>query len=101
MSEAISPSGVERQVDIDLEALREKYRQERDRRIRKDGIGQFVELVGEYRRYIEAGLVKEFGLNGCPIYFDLIGKKRDEARGSRGGVHASAEYKSEHETIED
>jgi len=53
MSEPISPSGVERQVDIDLEALREKYRQERDRRIRKDGIGQFVEMVGEYRRYIE------------------------------------------------
>ena len=33
-------------------------------------------LTEQYRRYLEAGLVKEFGLNGCPIYFDLIGKDR-------------------------
>ncbi|MES1167037.1 MAG: ribosome biogenesis GTPase Der, partial [Pseudomonadota bacterium] len=58
-------------------------------------------LTEQYRRYLEAGLVKEFGLNGCPVYFDLVGKKKDEARGSRGGGHASAEYKSEHETLED
>jgi GTP-binding protein len=58
-------------------------------------------LTEQYRRYLEAGLVKEFFLNGCPVYFDLVGKKKDEARGSRGGGHASAEYKSEHETLED
>ncbi|MDO9526644.1 MAG: NAD(P)/FAD-dependent oxidoreductase, partial [Gemmobacter sp.] len=45
-----SPQGAAR---IDLDALRAKYRQERDRRIRSDGIGQFVELVGDYRGYIE------------------------------------------------
>ena len=33
-------------------------------------------LTEQYRRYLEAGLVKEFGLNGCPIYFDLVGKDR-------------------------
>ncbi|MCA0206932.1 MAG: NAD(P)/FAD-dependent oxidoreductase [Proteobacteria bacterium] len=38
---------------IDLDALRAKYRQERDRRMRGDGIRQFVELVGDYRGYIE------------------------------------------------
>jgi GTP-binding protein len=58
-------------------------------------------LTEQYRRYLEAGLVKEFGLDGCPIYFDLVGKTRDEARGSRGGGHASAAYRSEHETLED
>ncbi len=26
-------------------------------------------LTEQYRRYLEAGLVKEFDLNGCPIYF--------------------------------
>ena len=28
-------------------------------------------LTEQYRRYLEAGLVKEFDLEGCPIYFDL------------------------------
>jgi GTP-binding protein len=32
-----------------------------------------------YRRYLEAGLVKEFGLNGCPVEFELVGKPRGEA----------------------
>jgi GTP-binding protein len=32
--------------------------------------------LGEsYRRYLEAGLVEEFGLQGCPILFDLVGKE--------------------------
>lgn len=33
-------------------------------------------LTESYRRYLEAGLVKEFSLEGCPVHFDLIGKKR-------------------------
>jgi GTP-binding protein len=33
-------------------------------------------LTESYRRYLEAGLVKEFDLDGCPIHFDLIGKKK-------------------------
>ena len=33
-------------------------------------------LTESYRRYLESGLVKEFGLDGCPIHFDLIGKKK-------------------------
>jgi GTP-binding protein len=37
-------------------------------------------LTESYRRYLEAGLVKEFELNGCPIEFDLVGKPRDDAR---------------------
>jgi GTP-binding protein len=32
-------------------------------------------LAESYRRYLEAGLVKEFDLDGCPIHFDLVGKK--------------------------
>ena len=35
-------------------------------------------LTEQYRRYLEAGLVDEFGLNGCPIYFDLVGKAKSE-----------------------
>jgi len=38
------------------------------------------ETLGEsYRRYLEAGLVEAFGLNGCPIYFDLVGKEQRSA----------------------
>jgi len=35
-------------------------------------------LSEQYRRYLEAGMVKEFGLDGCPIYFDLVGKPKHE-----------------------
>ena len=37
-------------------------------------------LTEAYRRYLEAGLVKEFGINGCPVEFELVGKpRRDDA----------------------
>jgi len=47
-------------------------------------------LTEQYRRYLEAGLVDAFDLKGCPIYFELVGKPKDEMRGSRGGGDASA-----------
>ncbi|MBI5691489.1 MAG: ribosome biogenesis GTPase Der [Verrucomicrobia bacterium] len=40
-------------------------------------------LTEQYRRYLEAGLVDEFDLKGCPIYFELVGKVRDEERLAR------------------
>jgi len=40
--------------DIDIPALREKYREERDRRLRKDGQKQFVAAEGDYAEYYEA-----------------------------------------------
>jgi len=33
-------------------------------------------LDESYRRYLESGLVDKFKLDGCPILFDLIGKKK-------------------------
>ena len=41
-------------TDFDPDALREKYRQERDKRIRSDGEDQYVELSGQFARYAEA-----------------------------------------------
>jgi GTP-binding protein len=32
-------------------------------------------LRESYRRYLEAGIIAEFGLAGCPMLFDLVGKK--------------------------
>jgi GTP-binding protein len=40
-------------------------------------------LTESYRRYLEAGVVGEFKLGGCPVYFDLTGKTRDENRTGR------------------
>jgi GTP-binding protein len=40
-------------------------------------------LTESYRRYLEAGVVEEFKLGGCPVYFDLTGKPRDETRAAR------------------
>ncbi len=31
-------------------------------------------LSESYRRYLENGLIEEFHLEGCPIYFELVGK---------------------------
>ncbi len=52
-------------------------------------------LTESYRRYLEAGLVKEFDLDGCPIHFDLIGKKKQSvadrlaAKGTRQNLARS------------
>ena len=35
-------------------------------------------LTESYRRYLEAGLVKEFDLSGCPVEFELVGKPRGD-----------------------
>ena len=57
-------------------------------------------LTEQYRRYLEAGVVDAFDLKGCPIFFDLVGKVKDEARGSRGGGNASAEHRAKWEVAE-
>jgi GTP-binding protein len=76
-------------------------------------------LPESYRRYLEAGLVEEFGLNGCPIYFELVGKEKPEPGMSFSALRESQEKArhiaptpkwkkregaseiSHHETIED
>ena len=37
---------------FDPDALREKYRMERDKRIRRDGNGQYVEVAGQFADYL-------------------------------------------------
>ena len=41
------------ELGFDPDALREKYRQERDKRLRADGNAQYLEITGEYAHYIE------------------------------------------------
>lgn len=40
-------------VDFDVDALREKYREERNKRIRKEGVHQYVSASGEFKHYSE------------------------------------------------
>lgn len=40
-------------LDFDPDALRERYRQERDKRLRADGEAQYVEVAGQFARYAE------------------------------------------------
>ncbi|MDZ4373232.1 MAG: FAD-dependent monooxygenase, partial [Phenylobacterium sp.] len=40
-------------LDFDPDALRERYRQEREKRLRSDGEAQYIELAGEFARYAE------------------------------------------------
>ena len=74
-------------------------------------------LTEQYRRYLEAGIVEEFGLGGCPVHFDLVGKEKHETGGaysarkereSKSSVKVpkwkqreAREESSEHETLED
>lgn len=40
-------------------------------------------LDESYRRYLEKGLVEAFGLHGCPIHFQLIGKEQRFKKASK------------------
>src|SRR5688572_14304380 len=41
------------ELDFDPDALREKYRQERDRRLRPDANDQYVEVAQDFRHYVD------------------------------------------------
>ncbi|HLY79379.1 MAG TPA: NAD(P)-binding protein, partial [Caulobacteraceae bacterium] len=41
------------ELDFDPDALREKYRQERDKRLRADANEQYVEVKGDFRHYVD------------------------------------------------
>src|SRR6202522_4597114 len=40
-------------LDFDPDALREKYQQERDKRVRADGNAQYVEVEGRFRHFVD------------------------------------------------
>jgi cyclohexanone monooxygenase len=53
-------------LDFDPDALREKYKQERDRRIRDDGNAQYVEITGKFRHFTDDPYV-EPGSTRAPL----------------------------------
>lgn len=48
-------------LDFDPDELRERYRAERDKRIRKDGNEQYVNVAGQFARYLEDPYTERVG----------------------------------------
>lgn len=48
-----------------------------------------------YRRYLEKGLIHEFQLQGCPIWFELVGKDRRYSEEDGGGVRQSKDIQDQ------
>ena len=73
------------QQEFDPDALREKYRRERDKRIRPDGNEQYVEIAGQFAHYAEDPYV-------APIERDPIEEDVDVViiGGGFGGLLAGA-----------
>jgi NADPH-dependent 2,4-dienoyl-CoA reductase/sulfur reductase-like enzyme len=57
---SINPRDAALGIDFDPEALRAKYLAERDKRIRDDGNQQYVEVKGDFTRYVDDPYVKPF-----------------------------------------
>lgn len=77
------------QYDFDPEALREKYREERDKRVRADGNDQYIEVTGDFSHYVddpyvEPGFVRDPVLEEVEVV--VIG-------GGFGGMLAAARLK--------
>src|ERR1700730_9214385 len=51
--EKVPTSNGQQEFDFDPEALRAKYREERDKRLRPDGNEQYVEVKGDFSRYVD------------------------------------------------
>ncbi|HEY2707897.1 MAG TPA: NAD(P)/FAD-dependent oxidoreductase [Caulobacteraceae bacterium] len=64
------------ELDFDPDALHAKYLAERDKRLREDGIGQYVEVKAEFSHYVDDPYV-EPGFTRAPVFdhvdFAIIG----------------------------
>jgi len=47
------------QLEFDADALRNRYREERDKRLRSDGNEQYVEMTGDYAHYLDDPYIDE------------------------------------------
>src|SRR6478735_3538005 len=70
MSDTLAPSEAAGRAAGDLgfdpEALRARYRQERDKRLRRDGNAQYREIAGDFAHYLDDPYV-EPGFTRAPL----------------------------------
>ena len=58
-------------LDFDPQALREKYRIERDKRIREDGENQYIEAASEFAHYADDDPYVDPGYERAPLDLDI------------------------------
>jgi cation diffusion facilitator CzcD-associated flavoprotein CzcO len=63
-------AGIVGEIDFDPDALHAKYLAERDKRLREDGIGQYVEVKAEFSHYVDDPYV-EPGFTRAPVFDDV------------------------------
>ena len=61
-------------LNFDPETLREKYRVERDKRVRVDGNDQYIEVDGDFSHYVDDPYV-EPGFTRDPIFEEVEDRK--------------------------
>jgi cyclohexanone monooxygenase len=66
MTDTLDAAGTADDLGFDPEALRAKYRQERDKRVRADGNAQYREIAGDFAHYLEDPYVKP-GFDRAPL----------------------------------
>lgn len=73
-------------AEFDADAMREKYGLERDKRLRADGNDQYIEVVGDFSRYVDDPYIEE------SIVREPISKEIDVLLigGGFGGLQAGA-----------
>ena len=49
----MTDANVQQQLDFDPDALRDKYREERDKRLREDANEQYVEVTGQFAHFVD------------------------------------------------
>jgi cyclohexanone monooxygenase len=58
-------------LGFDPDALREKYRREREKRMRQDGVDQYIEMAGRFAHYAEDDPYVEPGFARAPIVDEI------------------------------
>jgi cyclohexanone monooxygenase len=66
MTDTLDAAGTADDLGFDPEALRAKYRAERDKRLRADGNAQYREIAGDFAHYLEDPYVKP-GFERVPL----------------------------------
>ena len=56
--------------DFDADNMREKYRRERDKRIRADGNDQYIEVTGDFAHFVDDPYVQS-GYEREPVFDDI------------------------------
>ena len=71
--------------EFDSDAMRERYRIERDKRLRPDGIEQYIEVTGQFAKYLDDPYVERIDRDPIEAEHEvvLIG-------GGFGGLQAGA-----------